>query len=113
MNSKKIKCKKCGSKVNIPFAWVLGLEIILHCNECKTKYLTGYKMGAFLSAIALVNTLTTANIFIFLTSSILIPLIAILIIPTWIYIGYKFRLFWLLKRKTKVSKRADEPSLKP
>ena len=93
MKSKKIKCTKCGSKVNIPFLWVLGVEIVLQCPECKTKYMTGYKMGAFLLAIALVITLAIANMLIFLTSSTLIPIVAILILPIWIYIAFRLRLF--------------------
>lgn len=95
MSRKSIVCIKCKTKFKIPFAWVLGLEIVLRCPSCKTKYSTGYKMGAFMLAISLTLALVIANIFIYITSSVLIPLIAILILPLWIYIGYKLRLAWL------------------
>ena len=95
MNNIKLKCRKCDTKFKVPFIWIIGIEIVLRCPECNTKYITGYKMGAFLLAISLVISLAIANLFIHYTTSTLIPLTVIFIPLIWIYIGYKLRLLWL------------------
>lgn len=100
MNSRKIRCKKCGTKFKVPIVWMLGVEIVLRCTECKARYMTGYKMGALLMAVSLVVSLAVANTFIYITSSTLIPLVAILVVPMWIYIGYRLRLFWLRYKRS-------------
>lgn len=98
--SRNLNCPKCGATVRIPVVWMLGVESVFACHNCKTKFKTGFKMGAVLFALSLTASVVAANLGAYVFSSYSIPLMALLIIPLWIFFGFVSRRWWMI-RKTK------------
>lgn len=78
--------------------WRLGVEIVFPCPDCRARFKTGFKMGALLSALSLTVALIVANLLIFIFSSFATPIVALLIIPMWLYLAYIARLYWIKRR---------------
>lgn len=92
------RCPKCGGEVRIPIIWIIGVESVFLCPKCKTKFKTGFKMGAILSALSLTAAVATANLGAYILSSYSIPLMALLIVPLWILYGFAARRRWMLRK---------------
>lgn len=67
-------------------------------------------MGAVLFGLALALALGTVNILAYLLSSITLPLLALMIIPMWIFYGFVLRRAYLCRRIIRQSKRARRNS---
>lgn len=108
-----IVCPRCGAQVVIPKLWVVGVEIVFRCPACSRPFKTGYKMGALLFALALTLALGTANIMVWLFSSVTTPFFALMIVPLWILYGFVIRRWYLgvrIRRARKRARRDNEAS---
>lgn len=106
MSRKTIICPKCGAEVRLPFLWIVGVEIVFRCGECKRPFKTGFKMGALLLGLSLALAVGCANILSYLFSSATIPLAVILIVPMWLLFGFMSRKAYLIYKIRRQQKRA-------
>ncbi len=98
-------CPSCGQDVTLPWAWVLGVEVVFRCKGCRRQFRTGFKTGALLFALSLSLALATANMAVWLLSSFFLPLFAACVLPLWLVYGFVLRRWWLLRRCRKICGR--------
>ena len=94
----RVTCPSCGTEVKIPKLWRLGMETVFGCPRCGRKFKTGYKAGAVLFALALTAAVVTADLGAWLFSSVTIPLMALAILPLWLFYGFLLRRWWMMRR---------------
>ncbi len=99
--TRRFDCCGCGARVTIPWAWVMGVEMVFRCKQCRKPYKTGYKTGAFLSGLSLAVALALANGAVWLFSSVSIPVVVLGILPGWIAIAFPLRKWWMLRKAKK------------
>lgn len=102
---KVLRCPACGSTVRIPTFWVVGIEGVFRCKECRFVFKTGYKMGAVLSAIGLCLSILTAQILLYVLSVKAIPIAIAIIIPLWITYGYTMRKAYMIRKCKRSAKK--------
>lgn len=96
--SRHIRCPRCEADVRIPWFWILGLEGIFRCKSCRQPFKTGYKMGAFLSALGLCLSMAVVQGMVYLLSIYSMPIFVLLLIPLWILFAFLLRKAWMLHR---------------
>ncbi len=110
-----LTCPSCSAQVKIPWLWILGVEIVFCCPQCRQRFKTGYKAGAVLFALGLTGAVATVNLGAWLFSSLSIPVMALAVIPLWLFYGFLLRRWWLLRRvrhgrtarRERMSRRAE------
>ncbi len=100
-----ITCPRCGADVKIPLYWIIGIEGVFHCNECRLPFKTGYKMGAVLHAFGLTLAISTVQILVYLLSAYSIALFVLAIIPLWLLFGYLLRKSYMLWKAKRYARR--------
>lgn len=95
---REIKCPQCGAEVTIPFFWVVGIEGIFRCGQCKKPFKTGYKMGAVLSALALSISVAMIQLMAYILSIYAMPLLIMISIPMWLSLSFIFRKKYMLSK---------------
>lgn len=105
--SRHIICPRCGADVRIPWFWVVGIEGIFRCRECRQPFKTGYKMGAFFSALGLCLSMAVVQVLVYLLSIYTMPLFVLLLIPLWIFFAYQMRKRWMLRRVRRAVRRSS------
>lgn len=111
-----IICPQCGAVVRIPFFWIIGIEGIFRCKECRRPFKTGYKMGAALSALGLSLSMATVQILVYLFSIYSMALFALVMIPLWIFYAFHFRkwyMLWKIKRAVVKQEATEAPVIPP
>lgn len=105
MPSRRITCPRCGAPVRIPIYWALGIEGIFRCRACRQTFKTGYKMGAFLSALALCLAVAAVQLLVYLFSSYSLGLFALALIPLWLTTAFCLRKAWMMRRVRAAARR--------
>ena len=100
--NREITCAGCGNRFLLPWIWVAGIEVVVRCPKCRRPMKTGYKMGAVLMALALTAAIVTANLVVWVSGSWATIAGALLIIPMWIFLGFRARKWWLLRKSRRV-----------
>ena len=90
MGGRKIRCAKCGAKVTIPWLWVLGIEMIFYCKECRQHYKINYKLGAVLAGTGWALAFVSLQLIAWFTVPFSVRLAAWLFVP--LGIGFSFLL---------------------
>ena len=109
-----ITCPRCGTDVKIPLFWVIGIEGIFRCSNCRMPFKTGYKMGAVFMALALTLAVTTIQLLVYIFSIYSMALFVLALIPLWLFYGYHFRQPYMLhKAKRYASNHPIEEELNP
>lgn len=103
--SRHITCPRCGAEVRIPIFWVIGIEGIFRCRNCRLPFKTGYKMGAFLSAIGLCLSVALVQILVYLFSIYTLVVFTLVLIPVWWFLAYHLRRWWMLRKARKTARR--------
>lgn len=91
MPNRSITCPRCGSSVHIPLYWALGIEGIFRCRECRLRFKTGYRMGAVLSAMALVISMALMQVMVFLLGAFTLSLFVLALVPVWLILAFYLR----------------------
>lgn len=97
-----IICPQCGKKVKIPLFWILGVEGIFRCADCRLPFKTGYKMGAVLFALSLSLSIVTVQLLVYVFSIYSMPFFVLAIVPLWLLYAFYSRrwyMMWKIKRK--------------
>ena len=105
-----IVCPQCGSRVRLPWPWILGIEMVFRCPSCRLVFKTGYKTGAALSALSLTLALGAMQLAVYLLSPYLMIPACAAAIPLWIWIASRMRRAVLLRRasrRVRASRRAS------
>ena len=95
-HNRHITCPRCGTDVKIPLFWVIGIEGIFRCSNCRMPFKTGYKMGAVFMALALTLAVTTIQLLVNIFSIYSMVLFVLALIPLWLFYGYYFRKPYML-----------------
>lgn len=74
MGWREIRCGKCGETVKIPWLWVLGLEMIFYCKECRQFHKINYKWGAVLAGTGWALAFASLQLIAYFTSAFTIVL---------------------------------------
>jgi len=99
--SRRIACPACGRTITLPWLWVVGVEMVMRCPECRRSIKTGYKMGAVLMGLALTTAIALANLLVWIFGSWSTLIFAALILPGWIFLGFVARKWWLKHKPAK------------
>ena len=103
MGWRKITCAKCGTTVNIPWLWVLGLEMIFYCKSCRQFHRINYKLGALLAGSGWALAFVSLQLIAYFTTPLTITLAALLFLPLGFLFSFLLRrtaLRWVCKRAT-------------
>lgn len=99
MSLREIKCGKCGSAVKIPFFWVLGIEGVFYCRQCKQHFKLNYKFGAVLTAVGWTLAMVTMQLLAFFTSAVTLTIAVIAFFPLAVFYSFLLRRFFLKRRR--------------
>lgn len=108
-----IKCPQCGNEVRIPWFWILGLESIFRCSNCKTPFKTGYKTGAVLSALGLSFSVAIVQLIAYIFSIYSMIIAIILMIPMWIFFAFHMRKRHMLRKTARRVQRSKKTDILP
>jgi hypothetical protein len=102
MGWREIRCPRCGKAVKIPWLWVLGLEMVFYCRECRQHLRINYKWGAVLTGIGWAGAFASIQLLSYFASKFTITLAAVAFLPLGFL--YSFLLRRLALRHTKRTK---------
>ena len=91
MGWREIYCPKCGGYVKIPWLWVLGLEMIFYCNNCRKYFKINYKIGALLAGSGWALAFVSLQFIAFFTSAFTLVLAALLFLPLGFFYSFGLR----------------------
>ena len=95
MGWRDTKCRKCGAKVNIPWLWAFGLEMIFYCPECRQYIKINYKLGAVLAGIGWALAFVSIQLVAYFTTAFTVTLAAALFLPLGFLYSFLLRRFAL------------------
>lgn len=100
MSWREVRCSKCEETVKIPWLWVLGLEMIFYCKNCRKYFKINYKLGALLAGTGWALAFVSLQLIAWFTSAFTIILAAILFVPLGILFSFLLRRTLLVCSKT-------------
>ena len=103
MGWREINCPQCGETVKIPWFWILGIEGIFYCPDCRRHLKINYKLGALLAGIGWALSFVAIQLVAWFTSALTILLAALLFIPLGFFFSFLFRRAILKRRIRKQS----------
>ncbi len=101
MGWREITCPKCGECVKIPWLWVLGLEMIFYCRECRKYFKINYKIGALLAGSGWALAFVSLQFIAFFTSAFTLVLAALLFLPLGFFYSFLLRRYALRRKNRK------------
>ena len=103
MSWRDVKCGKCGETVKIPWLWVIGLEMISYCKECRKPIKINYKLGAVLAGIGWALAFVSIQLIAYAASKFTIILAAVAFFPFGFLYSFLLRRTILRKASRKMS----------
>lgn len=91
MSWREIHCAACGRTVRIPWLWVLGLEMIFYCKNCRSHFKIDYRWGAVLAGTGWALAFVSLQLIAFFTSAFTLVLAAAAFLPLGFFYSFRLR----------------------
>jgi hypothetical protein len=106
---REVQCRSCGGRVKIPWLWVLGVEMIFYCKNCRDRLRIHYRLGAVLTGVGWALALVTIQGLTWFASKFTISLAALVFLPLGFLYSFLLRRFFLRHAKRRKPPHDEKP----
>ncbi|MCD7963583.1 MAG: hypothetical protein LUF90_08580 [Rikenellaceae bacterium] len=98
MKLTEIKCPRCRVLVRIPKFWLIGLEGVFYCKQCKKHFKIDYRIGAVLSGIGFAASFAVIQFTAYFTSAFTMIVSVVLFLPLGVFFSFLLRRTFLVTK---------------